>query len=548
MKKSLINRLYDDIIYYNLIWYFLFLIIILLIRTPFHNMLCNITDVDERSIFYNLYWIATDLFLLGGWTMLLFINCRAKRYLKLTGRDFAKDHAKYKRSYTELVDYFKDADPHRLDLSGFPVKVWQTTHGFVFGMDGKKLIYIPSNSESNIAVFGPPGSGKTAGFAIINAICFEGSVIAIDVKGDIYNYVHKHTKRKIIRFCPDDPDALSKSCHFNPFRDLKKMSVTDRKLYIESMAIILIPDEGGSDGSYFTTRARKYFQGITHMLLHENPNISFPEVIHRILDGNAFDWVTDAIKGDCQEAKELLASFYGNNEKNVSGAYDNLCTALIPFSNPVLDELLSNKGKSISIKALESGYDIYLQIAQEHLDVYAPLFTLLIQSFSTAFTKRKDSSTGVKNRPILMLLDEFPALSFSYKMINSNLSTLRSKSIVTCMIQQNYAQLEYRYQPTGARSLIGNCNYQIILGSNETGSSEAFSRMFGKKKILKITNSENHSKDTSTGYSVSESEELIFHPEDFGDLPSENAMIIYFKGKYAKIQKLNCYKDLKKQA
>lgn len=73
------------------------------------------------------------------------------------------------------------------------------------------------------------------------------------------------------------------------------------------------------------------------------------------------------------------------------------------FSNPVLDELLSNTGKCVSIKDIEKGYDVYLQISQEHLDAYSPLFTLLIQSFSTAFTRRPDSSTGIKNRSVLML-------------------------------------------------------------------------------------------------------------------------------------------------
>ena len=78
----------------------------------------------------------------------------------------------------------------------------------IFGTDKGKLIQIPSDSECNIAIFGPPGSGKTSGIAIINAMSFQGSVLAVDVKGDLYNYVSKHTNRKIVRFCPDSPTAL----------------------------------------------------------------------------------------------------------------------------------------------------------------------------------------------------------------------------------------------------------------------------------------------------------------------------------------------------
>ena len=530
--------------YYCVIPFIIFAIILAYAYDYIIEISCIYLNLTEHHPLYNIYRIAICIGLVALWYIVVFTTCRNKRYKYLTGRKFGADNSKYKRSYYELVEYYRDAEPHKLDTSVFEKMPWRNAKGIIFGTDDKgKLIQIPSDSECNIAIFGPPGSGKTSGIAIINAMSFQGSVLAVDVKGDLYNYVSKHTNRKIVRFCPDSPTALKDSVRFDPFAELGQMDDTDKKLYLESVATVLIADEGGSDGNYFSTRARKMFQGITHLILHNNPNASFPDVIHAILQGNVFNWVTKAIESDCEPAKELLASFYGNSEKNVSSAYDALTTALVHFSNPVLDELLSKNGNCISIQTLEQGSDLYLQISQEHLDAYAPLFTLLIQSMSTAFTKRPDSSTGVKNRPILMLLDEFPQLTFSYKLINSNLSTLRSKSVICMVIQQNLSQLEYRYQPTGARSILGNCNYQIILGSNDINSSKVFSDTFGKKKVLKISNSETMSQNNSTGRSVQESTEKVFEPEYFGDLSSNNKMIIYFKGKYCEATKLNCYKD-----
>ncbi len=94
--------------------------------------------------------------------------------------------------------------------------------------------------------FGPPGSGKTSGIAITNAITFQGSVLAIDIKGDLYNYVYRNSNRKIIRFAPDAEDALAISCHFNPLASLNTMTLTEQKLFLENMATILIPDEGAA--------------------------------------------------------------------------------------------------------------------------------------------------------------------------------------------------------------------------------------------------------------------------------------------------------------
>ena len=474
------------------------------------------------------------------WLTIFISVIRSKRYLSLTGRKYSYDKLHYRpMTYSQLVDYFKDADPHKLDTSGFPQIKWQDAKGLIFGRLGKQLIYIPSNSEVNVAVFGPPGQGKTSGIGIINAMQYEGSVLAIDIKGDIYNYCKG--KRDIVRFCPDAPDAIENSWHFNPLAGVNDMSITDRKLYIEAMSMVLIPIQPDAKETYFEDTARIYFQGITHLMLHKNPKTSFPDIIHEILTGSCFASVKEAIKSDCVEAKELLSSLYGNNEKNISGAYNTLCTSIKIFSNPILDELLTDNGKCVSIEALESGKDVYLQISQEHMESYAPLFTLIIQSFSTAFTKRPDSSTGVKNRPILMLLDEFPALTYSFKLISSNLSTLRSKSIICMLIQQNLAQLKTRYGKEGTEAIIGNCHCQLILGSNDINSGKMFSDTIGMHKVLHLSCSESQSANGSNSSSIQQAREPVFYPEDFGDLGRD--LIIYYKGKYLRCQKLNCYID-----
>ena len=504
------------------------------------KLLLGVVEVDETTITYKFSNALYSVLFIALWIITIFVVLRSKLYYYQTGRNFNDDCSKYRRGYRELVEYFKDAEPHKLDSSQFEYQQWYRTKGLVFGTTESRLVTIPSNSECNIAVFGPPGSGKTSGIAITNAIAFEGSVLAVDIKGDIYNYVSDNSNRKIIRFCPDHPDALWESYHFDPFAGIEKMSITDKKLYLESMATILIPEETGTDGYYFSSRARKMFQGITHLLLYYNPKISFPEVVEKILNGNVFDWVKMALESECMEAREQIASFYGNNEKNISAVYDTLTTAIIHFSNPVLNELLRKSDNCISIDLLEKGYDIYLQVSQEHLESYAPLFTLILQTLSSAFTRRPDSSTGAKNKPILMLIDEFPQLTFSYEMINANLSTLRSKNVICMIIQQNISQLELRFGQAGARSILGNCNCQIILGSNDLTTSTTFSDMFGYKKVLKISNNEATSQNVSIGMTVQEikmqlilnvchssTKILLRYQEDFQENQLKRMMISY---------------------
>lgn len=469
---------------------------------------------------------------------------RTAHYRHVTGRSYDTDHGKYHRSYGEMLNYFRDAEPHKMDMSGFPVRSWQDTHGLIFGKYGKKLVVLPTDTEANIAVFGPPGSGKTAGIAIENAARFGGSVLAIDIKGDIYNWVTGHTSRKIIRFAPDAENALSISAHFDPLRFLRRSTdATEKMVFIENMANILVPDSGSSNEKYFIDTARSFFMGAVHLSIFVDRNISFPDIVHSILRSNFNFWIETAGQVECTEAREILSSMEGNNERNLAGAYNTLCTNLRHFTSPVLDVILSGSGSSISVADLDGGTDIYLQVRQENLEIFAPLFSLVIQSLAMGMMSRPDSSTGAHLRPVLFLLDEFPQLSLSLSMIGAYTATLRSKAVKIMMIQQNMAQLQVKFKDEGARSILGNCNVQIILGCNEANDADYFSRSFGMKKVLRNSTSISYSRSSSSSKSAVESEEPVFTAQDIRDLPSLRKAIFYNKGKYCLIDKINCYKS-----
>lgn len=492
-----------------------------------------------------------------AWIFLWVLYVISKKYKDITGRNFISDTRKYGRSFKSLLEYFKDADTHILNPNQFEVKPWRDVRGIIFVItDDGRVVKLTSDAECNIFVSGMMGSSKTTGVVIPTCSQYEGSILAVDMKGDIYNACHK--KRNIYRFCPDLTDnfgrniALECSCSFNPFDGIQDMNETDKKLYISNMAMTLIPDEGGADGSYFPSRGRKLFIGIVYYLMEKKPNITFPEVLHAILHKqppkgilsesfpqSVFDWVLEISKSDCIIAIEQVSSLIGNNEKNISGAFDSLTTALTPFSNDILDILLKGDGKCISAKTLEQGGDVYLQISQKNLEVYAPLFTMIISSFMNSFSQRPDSSIGVKNRPILMVLDEFPQLTFSYKQMNSVLSTLRSKSIQCMIIAQNCSQLEHRFPNNGWRALLGNCNYQLILKSNDELTQKHFSTLFGSRKVLKISNSDTSAEHSSSSRTTQEAREPIYQPEDFGDLGHK--LCIYFNGKRVEANKIKSW-------
>lgn len=524
MKKNNFNQ--------NIISYFLWgICLALFLYFCCHTasfLLQTMINIDNQAIIISIY--------IGSYctaTYFYIIYILNKEYKQKTERCYSTDHTLYKRSFMELIKFFQNADPYQIQINTLPKEKWTDAEGIILGKIGDHLIKRPSEGVGNLALFSLPGGGKTTSQIIPSAMRFSGSVLAIDIKGDILHYTKKHRKIKI--FSPENPNI---SCHYNPLDGIDKLSISDRKIFIEQLAAILIPDE--PDGKYFTDGGRDYFCGISLFLLAADIHTPFTQIIQNILHGNAFNWIQRIIASDCEEAKEYLASYMGNNEKNVAGCYNTACKSIRPLNSGSLAQLLNASGDCITPETLEKGMDIYLEIPQDKISVYAPVLTIIIQNFMSAFMRRPDRSSGEKRRPILFLLDEFPQLQFQFNLLSAGLSTLRSKNVTLFLAQQSIAQLEKRYGTTGCREIIDTCSYLSVMSAQDPQSRKFFQELIGTKKTLKINQSKDNNGKSSK--SIQEEREYIFQPEDFGNL--NDKVIIIANGKYIKAEKTYCFQKI----
>lgn len=487
----------------------------------------------------NIGSMALRIFLFVFWLLSYFIGILWMFYRGEFGRNLIYDVWHLKQSPFYLISYYLKSDPNKLDDTAFPKLDWKSTKGIMFGYSKNgNLIRYDSKTEMNCAVFGSPGSAKTVGYVKPNARCFGGSVLAVDIKGDIYEYNKRH--RKIMRFAPDIPNAIQKSARFNPFEGFDILSQTELKLRVLNMAEILIPLDSQKE-PYFSVTARKLYSGFLIYLLAVCKNLTFPEFLQAVLHNkkpagyrpdffpsNIFEWIECVAASRIPAAVEQVVGLIGNNERNIAGCYDRLNTALVPFSNPVLDKLLSGKGKCISAQNLYDGYDVYLQISQNNLNVYSPLFTMIINSFLSDFANRPDTAYNRHtNRPILCILDEFPRLTFPYETIDSFLSTLRSKSVVMMPVCQSVAQLVKKHGDDGAQALLGNCTYQVCCKANDQITRNHFIDTIGTKRTLK------------EAFESTETEEPVYPPSKYGNLT--DTAIVYLDGKHAELRKIKSY-------
>lgn len=126
----------------------------------------------------------------------------------------------------------------------------------------------------------------------------NGSVFCIDIKNDIYNATHEY--RNIKRFNLMDEEN---SCCFNPFDGVEKMSIDDKCNFIENIGFNIIPPASDGENRYFTDTAYDFWNGIALQMLHEEPKLSFPNVVDTILKSNPETWINYVVKTGCDEAK-----------------------------------------------------------------------------------------------------------------------------------------------------------------------------------------------------------------------------------------------------
>ena len=151
--------------YYAIIQHILFAVALIIANPYVHQLFCKLTNITERSIFYkiSLYLVPAALAVL--WTCVFFTVTRDKSYRYQTGRSYAYDSSHYQRTYYDLIDYFKDADPYQMDENLLSSKSWKESEGIILGKTkhGKTLNIESGRDGKNYFILGLPSSGKTAG-------------------------------------------------------------------------------------------------------------------------------------------------------------------------------------------------------------------------------------------------------------------------------------------------------------------------------------------------------------------------------------------------
>lgn len=444
----------------------------------------------------------------------------------------------------EIFDYLKGdtrlptkSDTKRMMNPPIPAEL-QTNRksGFVFGRQEKDgYVCKPTEKEGHIGVFGGSGLGKTSCLAIPSIRAWQGPVFAIDIKGEL-SELSKVDRTNLQIFNPSDPNALGYDPYY--FVDADPSHKTQR---IKRIVYSLIKRPNDKADPFWVTSARNLLLG--EMLFFYDLNYSFIETMHIIQSTPQQEIVNAVFKSDNDKAVIYINEFkkaMDGGSQTVDGIIMQLMTDIKIFATD--DDVIAafSRERIITPDALESGGDVFIQVPESNLEIWAPMLNLITSQFLTAFESREP-----RGYPILMLLDEFPRLGVVHG-IASALATLRSRRITITLLLQSISQLDYLYGSDQRKTIMDNLRYTAILGVTEQSTQEYFSLAVGTYDRL-IPGQSQSSRGLmpggadSFGMSWSTAERRIIKPEQFGHL-GEDIILLTTYG-YFRVKKAPYYRD-----
>lgn len=401
--------------------------------------------------------------------------------------------------------------------------------------------YLSNGEHAHSLVVAPTRAGKGVGVVIPTLLTFKGSVIALDVKGELFELTSRARKargHKIFKFAPFDKDSRSHS--YNPVLDILAMPPIRRFSETRRLAVNLIVSKGkGAEG--FIEGARDLFvAGVLACIERGTPTI-----------GDVYDLFSQP-----GEKYKLFARLAEETKiPEVQRIFDNMAandSKILTSYTSVLGDGGLNLWADPLIRAATSRSDfsvydlrrvpntIYICVSPNDLEVIAPLVRLFFQQVVSILQRAMPGKD--EKCEVLFLLDEFKHLG-KLEAVETAVTTIAGYKGRFMFIIQSLSALTGAYGQPGKENFLSNTGIQVFMATADDETPAYISKAIGDYSYRARSTSYSQSKMFDTNVSISEQGANLIRPEQIRLL--DDAMeIVLVKGKPPlRLPKLKYYQD-----
>ena len=356
-------------------------------------------------------------------------------------------------------------------------------------------------------VIGGNGSGKSAGIAIPTMRTYRGTMLVVDVKGELSDYYQKLLRqgtvtRPCIIFDPTKVDGPS----YDPFWWVMQDSAMNLVMNIWEIAKIIAPISPETKEPFWQASEQAVLAAA--LVRYFKLGLSFSEAICRVTSLNLSVLCKELEESQDSDVKKILGEILDMKEERRADFDRGLRNKILPLA---VDPYICHAFRGVREGAgcftwndLEN-CNIFLRIPADKIDQWGGAITLICTQLIRYLERRPEqySAEGRNCVQTLLLLDEFPRLG-KMEVLTSALATLRSKKVNICLMVQSIAQLDKIYGTYDRRIIFDNCQFQAILRANDAETQKYLSELIGSCVCRHNSVSESLDRDRNTvGFSKS---------------------------------------------
>jgi type IV secretion system protein VirD4 len=425
-----------------------------------------------------------------------------------------------------------------------------TGQGTVLGCAHNR--YLTYDGPEHQLVSGASRSGKGVGHVIPTLLNWNGSVLAYDVKNELWDVTAGLRSR--MGYCAFFNPTKHDSARFNPLFEIRKgdNEIRDTQNIVE---MLVNPTGAKHTMDIWDQQASQFLVALILHVLYTEPDgqKNLATVRMRLLDfkNTAKAMIRTPHRFNPQtgapelhpEVALVARELRRQPEKFQASVCGTAAAYLTLWADTIIARNTSTSDFRLSdLVCADKPMTLYLQPPPSDAPRLRPLVRLMINQTCRALMEHldRDSLGRPKKRRLLLSLDEFPTLG-RLDFFTMNLRQMAGYGIKAHLIVQSFNDIVEQYGPNN--TILDNCHILTAFAAADTVTCQRISQMTGT--VTEYRESYSQAARGMGARTVSQSEQVrpLLSPGDVRELPVEDELIFVTGFKPMRVKKARYYAD-----
>lgn len=401
--------------------------------------------------------------------------------------------------------------------------------------------FLTNGAQPHSLIVAPTRAGKGVGIVIPTLLTFNGSVVALDVKGELFDLTSRQRLSRgdqIFKFAPMDNQRRT-HC-YNPVLDIVAMPAERRFSETRRLAVNLIVAKSKSAESFLDGARNLFVAGVLACIERGTPTIG---AVYDLFTQPGEKYKLFAELAEESRVPEVIRIFdnMAGNDTKIITSYTSVLGdgGLNLWADPLIKNATSRSDFSI-YNLRRDPTTIYLCVNPNDLEVIAPLMRLFFQQTVSILQRSLPKEDEIFE--VLFLLDEFKHLG-RLEAIETAVTTMAGYSGRFMFIIQSLAALTGAYEQSGKENFLANTGVQVFMATADDETPEYISKAIGEYTFRQKSTSYSQKEWFNANIQLSDQGARLIRPEQIR-LLDDNHQIVLIKGEPPmKMYKIKYYAD-----